>query len=57
MSTVYLYLKPSSVSVYLRVKVKSTIYVNPRLLVPGFPVQHRDNNFVTGTGFVVRNIT
>ncbi len=29
-------------SVYLRVKVKSTIYVNPRLLVPGFPVQHRD---------------
>ncbi len=34
--------QPSSVSVYLRVKVKSTIYVNPRLLVPGLPVQHRD---------------
>ncbi len=49
MSTVFMYMfsyvnvfgvpvpQPSSVSVYLRVRVKSTVYVNPRLLVPGSP--------------------
>ncbi len=52
MSTVFMYMfsyvnvfgvpvpHPSSVSVYLRVRVKSTVYVNPRLLVPGSPVHH-----------------
>ncbi len=52
MSTVFMYMfsyvnvfgvpvpQPSSVSVYLRVRVKSTVYVNPRLLVPGSPVHH-----------------
>ncbi len=53
MSTVFMYMfsyvnvfgvpvpQPSSVSVYLRVRVKSTVYVNPSLLVTGSPV-HRD---------------
>ncbi len=35
--------QPSSVSVYLRVRIKSTVYVNPRLLIPGSPV-HRDKH-------------
>ncbi len=37
--------QPSSVSVYLRVRVKSTVYVNPSLLVTGSPV-HRDNSLL-----------